>query len=396
MESFAGMASEHYLMESFTEVLGEIKDRMEEMAANKSYLNVFEGKDIYEQHYIITPIHQIIMHLYIRHLNSKRLDEVECFDYKITTYTELYEDLVSLKSTSDPSIVECSDWDEEPECLKPPTSVILESKSDHSIKECSDWDEESFKPPTSVMFGNVDLQSDESQSDESGHSNTSGYEQENSSNNLSNNIQNVESDDSGYYDGCTSDEEKNVDRSYFDTDEYRSFVIEAKKSKLPMCQYTFIQSYADLQGAKTLFYDELYSQSVFLTSQSVEKSLKSLAHLMSQVSKCIKKHSAEDIFKDVKCRQLDESFGTYSEQLGTLCSMFESIGGKPDRNWRGANMSIRSRYFRHDAQSNYYLETNPSSVFTYKEANEAIQIAEEIFVITEYIFEEYCKNLIAN
>lgn len=408
MESFAGMVSEHYLMESFNELLGDIKATMEVMAVTKNYLNVFEGKDIYEQEHWITRTHQIIMHLYLRQLNSKRIDEEECFDYKITPYTEFYEDLVIYKTKCElnRSIEECSDWDEDEKCLK---------------------------PPTSAMFGNVDLESDESQSDESGHSNTPGNEQENSSNNLIYNIPNVESDDSGNSDGCTSDEEKNINNSYItnkcnvqlqsdesgvsdnnsvfdwsilvDTDEYRSAVIERMKSDVALGQYTFIQSHADLQAAKTLFYDELYSQSVFSTSQSVEKSLKSLARLFAsrKISSVIKKHCAVEIFSKFKGQLLsDASFATYGEQLDTLCSMFESIG---NQNWRGkytAPMSIRSRYFQHDdnygskTKYQYYLETNPSSAFTYQEANEAIQIAEDIFAIIEYIFEEYCKKIIAN
>ncbi len=51
---------------------------------------------------------------------------------------------------------------------------------------------------------------------------------------------------------------------------------------IAMCEFTLIQSFDDLKAAETLLEKEHFSQSVFMSSQVVEKALKSLLSLLKR------------------------------------------------------------------------------------------------------------------
>jgi HEPN domain-containing protein len=176
---------------------------------------------------------------------------------------------------------------------------------------------------------------------------------------------------------------------------------EMKYSGIAMCEFSLIHSLDDLEASGTLLNNAHFSQSVFMSSQSVEKSLKSiLSSYKSSFRQFIHLHSATALFKRLKessANNPNHPFSRYLNQFETLCHCFENIGAE---SWTFQKpLSIRSRYFNYQSSTDpiesryhYYVDSYPGIVYTSDLAIEAYEIAAEMFELCEIIFDEILKK----
>jgi len=162
-----------------------------------------------------------------------------------------------------------------------------------------------------------------------------------------------------------------------------------------MSECDLISSMGDLKAAETLLLNHHYCQAVLLSSQSVEKSLKSLLALFKgPFNSIIHAHSATQLVEVLnRLFSNDIYYSKHHEQFLVLCKQFEALGAS---SWMGSKpLSIRARYFQYRKYPvNYYmLESFPGVVFTKDIATEAFVIAKELFVKSQAMFNEKFNNL---
>jgi HEPN domain-containing protein len=210
-----------------------------------------------------------------------------------------------------------------------------------------------------------------------------------------------------------SDGEENVNESSVELVEQKTvgeMVAEATKKEIErdpdilfksiaMCEFTLIQSFDDLKAAETLLEKEHYSQSVFMSSQVVEKALKSLLSLLKRpFITFFNLHSAEvlvDRLQNQDNNMVHSKYHEHHEHIKSLCWEFESIGAD---SWECYNpLSIRSRYFNFqtewwgdffETRYLYYVDSYPGNVYTADLSLRAFEIAKEIFETAEKIHEQ--------
>ena len=169
-----------------------------------------------------------------------------------------------------------------------------------------------------------------------------------------------------------------------------------------MCEFTLIQSHDDLEAAECLLNNKHYCQSVFMSSQSVDKCLKSLLYFFRySFSLYSHQHCASKQASMLKYKHLKHPgtpYEKYNEQFQTLCDRFESLGAE---SWMYRQpLSIRSRYFNYqteslknsESQNHYFVNSYPGVVFTCDVATEAFEIAKALFEMSEHIHEENVQN----
>ncbi len=121
---------------------------------------------------------------------------------------------------------------------------------------------------------------------------------------------------------------------------------EYAKDNTGMCECTLIQSFEDLNAAKSLLNDNHFPQCVFQCTQSVEKSIKSMCSLFGVYDELyLKKHCNVDMFRHLAnvIQSQDCEVDDDVHKLKPLCERFESIGAD---SWTFQYpLSMRSRYF---------------------------------------------------
>jgi len=171
--------------------------------------------------------------------------------------------------------------------------------------------------------------------------------------------------------------------------------LEKQFVNIAMCECTLIQSFDDLKSAETLLFDGHYSQSVFLSSQSVEKTLKSLLSFFRDTfTSFFNLHSATMLVNRLdSCviKSVETPYHRFHDCFKSLCSEFEAIGKD---SWVCANpLSVRSRYFnfqtslKSDSIHQYYVDSFPGLVYTRELATRAFEIAKEMFDMAEQVHE---------
>jgi HEPN domain-containing protein len=377
------LVSREYLIESFHEIVSEIKDTINEMTSNQNYLHVFDNKDIngsdFTDFQFPTPSQTMLMHLYIEKLSQKNTSW-NLFPFPETDYTEMYKNIVVIKH---------------------PQDFIGSNEEDLNstfIPVTEDWD---------------DTDTDDVISEQPFLSKFFSY--------LLSFFMYVNVFYKCYFRNVVAVEESSLNSPDFETvtkkadfdcteknDQLSEFVEcslpmampgdpELEYSGIAMCECTLIQSYDDLDASRTLLAHDHFSQSVFMSSQSIEKCLKSILSSYKYVFKYFfNLHCATSLFSHLQqCAKTHRKhpFTKYSDQFETLCERFESIGAE---SWTCPNpLSIRCRYFNFqtntkffESRYHYYVDSYPGLVYTTDQAKEAYEIADEIFQLSERIFEE--------
>jgi len=168
-------------------------------------------------------------------------------------------------------------------------------------------------------------------------------------------------------------------------------------SHIAMCEYTLIQSADDLKCAETLLREAHYLQSVFMSSQSIDKCLKSLLRYHKYTFQFyINRHSATELVSYLKSHLTNNPdtytrYEKFQDEFVYLCKVFESLGHET---WT-VNMpiSICSRYFNFqtdwdqpwESQFHYYVDSYPGVVFTHEIAQTGYEIAKRKFEMSEII-----------
>ena len=269
------------------------------------------------------------------------------FQYKDTPFTALYKDMVTVKHLMDCLKLLHSEYEED---IKTVFNVVDEEDWDNDNDTCLN------NPIHDICNYEIGISNDSGNSDDSGNA---GHPKESTMHKLLKNIP-IEEPAQLY-------------------------------AHIAFGEYTLIQSHDDLQAAKTLLSNEHFSQSVFMSSQSVEKSLKSLCRLFEvHFTAFIKKHCAVELYGQLSQVMCKIPYNIYCERLQMLCSSFEILG---EESWLCSNpLSIRSRYFyfnndwHSDSRYYYSFESFPGLVYTRELARDAFMICEEIFQMSEEIF----------
>lgn len=347
-----------YLVQSFHGVVSDVKDALDKMTSDQSYLNVFLDKDItgtdMPNDQLASMSETLIMHLYMNSL--KKDEDWDSPKFPETVYTNMYTSIVKVEN---PSVFlvngnvkldnECGNEQNE------------NSDNNFAIEKCVDekvWQAklhcffQSIFFPFYVWFLSF-FKKDECESN---------------------------------YEECNN---VVIERSLVKQDE------EMKYSGIAMCEFSLIHSLDDLEASLTLLNNAHFSQSVFMSSQSVEKSLKSiLSSYQSSFPQFIHLHSATALFKRLRESSVDNPnhpFSRYLYQFEDLCYYFEMIG---EESWtRPKPLSIRSRYFNYQNSTyHYYVDSYPGIVFSSDHATEAYYIAAEMFELCDVIFTEVLNN----
>ena len=418
--------SKEALIESFQEIVSEMQDTITEMTKNQSFLNVFEDRDITGTDMAEIVSHgrrandfqTIVTHLYLKKLYEKNNAWSNDFPFPQTQCTEMYKHIVNIqcpyKALGMPDedidseapkdcVIEdvVDDWDKEPEQLNEKkwhakfltffhsffvvwyNFFVISTMDEKLNKNEKKWYSKLFAMVRSFFFHIYFLYKWYFDND-------------------------VGSDVSGmHFDECTYAIEidnclKNEDYEnvYFDWSKARPTPDEVYLD-IARCECTLIQSIDDLEASRTLLTSNLCSQSVFLSTQVIEKCLKSILSSYSLTfSLYFNLHDAKELLKHLQNRSQDipdHPYSRFSDRFETLCHRFESIGAD---SWTVPNpLSIRCRYFnfqtgrKHkESLYHYYVDSYPGLVYTPDLATEAYEIAEEIFQMSEIIFCEIVEN----
>jgi HEPN domain-containing protein len=362
-------ATKEDLVESFMEVATELKSEIDELMYTQQYLEVFDGNDVYDPTRAPTLIKDIIMYLYMNNVVNKLNGWTHPHKFNDTMYTNMYHHLFKVRSRYKfiplPSYTDTSDEDDDSGCVQ------------RTKEEEEDWDECNPSETPERNVGVPKTSPEVASSDPAKPSQTPNK-------------------------GETSTEVASPARS--------ALVALAKQSEptepallyahLAMCEYTLIQSHDDLKCAQTLLGEGHYPQAVFMCSQSVEKSLKSLLTFFKfHFFFYMNRHSATELVSSLRRCNNDKPntpYSKYASQFQPLCEIFESLGAE---SWTiEMPLSIRSRYFNFQtdwspgSRFHYYVDSYPGVVFTKDVAKIAYAIAKEIFRMTEIIHEENIQN----
>ena len=380
--------SKEYLVESFDAIVSEMKDTSNKMTSNQCFLNVFENKDIsgtdMSDFKMASTYETMIMYLYIKKLSAKNEEDWDFPKFPETVYTEMYEKIVEVRHPSD--FLGKGEDVRDSEC---PEKNVSEVDCDEEMAQNVKGMDEKYCQAKFFgffksflfyfyvcfqFFFNNAVQVDEC--------------------------------------GLNSAECGNVvKREDFECPEYTCPPSQSidwsllkptpcpvmEYSGIAMCEFTLIQSMDDLEASHTLLTNSHFSQSVFMSSQSVEKSLKSILSSYKMFFPTFKNlHCAKKLFRQLEeCRKnkAHNPYSMYSDRFETLCHHFESIGAD---SWTFPKpLSIRCRYFNYQSSTfdlssrhHYYVDSYPGLVYTRDLATEAYEIAEEIFKLSEIIIEE--------
>ena len=384
----AKFVSKEYLVESFGEVVSELKDTMNEMTLNESFLNVFENKDVTggdkSDFKYATTSQTMLMHLYITNLcNKNNWDE---FPFAETEYTNMYRKIVQLKHPLD----FLGNGDDSSECDSecPPQIDCEENWDDESAANRNATDDKCCLSMFLSFFYSFLLTI---------------YLWCTSGVNVVPHCDENESSDSGYEESpiivdteCAQSNPLNESSQFSIFAHERNSKPKLRYSSIAMCECTLIQSLDDLQASHTLLLNGHYSQSVFLSTQSVEKSLKSILSSYNYYFKYyFNLHDATSLcshLEENRTKYPDNPYSWYYDRFQTLCERFESIGAD---SWTCPNpLSIRCRYFNFqssykfiESRYHYYVDSYPGIIYTQEVASEAYEIADEIFKLCEEIFD---------
>jgi len=360
-------ATKDELEEAFMEVTAELKMEIDKLSCNQRYLEVFEGNDVYDPIPKPTKIQEIIMHLYMEKVAVKFDGWVYPHSYKATEYTEMYRKVIQWNYRNDFLPSNQKDDDEDSHCGE---------EQNVEEEEEEDWEREADIEAKKRLASTVSHK--ENQPTET-------------------TIKDETSTD------VASPETENVQKESFQ-ELIEKLQLEKEEAldyaHLAMCEYTMIQSHDDLKCAETLLREEHYPQAVFMCTQSVEKSLKSILRFFKYYFfYYINRHSATELVYYLKCanNQLpDTPYSEHHSKFKELCEMFESLGAE---GWViNSPLSIRSRYFNFQtdwspgSRLHFYSDSYPGVVFTKDVAETAYAIAKEIFELTENIHEENLQN----
>ena len=363
------LKQKEYLVQSFDGVVSEMKDALDKMTSDQSYLNVFLAKDITGtemQNFELPSMNEtIIMHLYMKSFSKD--EDWDCPKYPETVYTNMYTHIVKVEN---PSVY-----------LLPGNAKAANQSASEENENCDNdcaiepmgkcVDEKVCQSTIFGFFKSIFLyfyvwflsflKTDECDSK---------------------------------YDECNN---VVIDWSLGK----QTPCPEKKYSSIAMCEFSLIHSLDDLEASGTLLNNAHFSQSVFMSSQSVEKSLKSiLSSYKSPFRQFIHLHSATALFnrlKESSANNPNHPFSRYLYVFEDLCYYFELIGAD---SWTSPKpLSIRSRYFNYqsstdhlDSRYHYYVDSYPGIVYTSDLATEAYHIAAEMFELCEIIFNELLEN----
>ena len=426
----SSFVSKEDLIESFHEIVSEMQDTINEMNLNQCFLHVFDNKDItgldmseLTTNYLYTSEFQkILMHLYVNKLILKNGGSWNLFPFPSTVFTQMYENIVEIKRPfqllgleEDDTASEClneieceqePDWDDEM------AQQRMDENATQNDKNCNSKFLTFFAAFFLVWYNF--LFSDAM------------HEKLNKNENKWNTkfltffqsvflyfqfwydyffYNDVESEECGLHlaecgDVVSMDD---CEKEVIDWSKYRSRPgeLDLEYNDIARCECTLIQSIDDLDASRTLLTQKLYSQSVFMSTQTVEKCLKSI---LTSYKLCFTTyfslHCANALLKKLQDRcQLfpNHPYSRFADRFQTLCHRFESIGAD---SWTCPNpLSIRSRYFNFQTWNNhteshlhYYVDSFPGLVYTQDLATEAYEIAEEIFQMSESIFEDIVND----
>jgi len=351
LQTESKVVSKGFLVATFSEMRDNITLLMDEMTADESYLRIFEkDEDPYSYEWHAMEDKKIFfLHLYLQTLKKKNWGGD--FPYQDTPLTNLFDNVVTLKHRNDILQPKEEDGEDDSNCGSVNTD------------EEEDWDNQCLQNTITNMLPEQGLEEDFNDFRNS-------YRESDNSNDSD------DSDDSGY-EKETKQTKKKVD------DEPAQLY-----SHIAYGEYTLIQSHDDLMASKCLFENGYNSQSVFMSSQSVEKSLKSLLKIFKcKFEEYIHNHDANQLLNQMYHHTYDSP---YYESMSDLCYRFEMIGRS--NIGRTKALSIRSIYFESDAMEDYYYDSFPGLVFTSDLANEAFNIAEKLFLMCETIHEEFFFN----
>jgi len=374
-----------YLVESFAEMVSNLKSEMDDLMSSKDFLNIFEGKDIVQHGAIPTKNQQILMHLYVSHLSEKNFDIPELPSTEFE-YTRMYSKIVLL------------DWH----------ISVLAGRGHQSSAAEEDWGTECnerctdtpSKECTEVLPVEDEGTSLEEQMET--HNITSEVS-------LSNRLRKFFSPlftlwniaIPYFFPNMNKPEVKDYEKLYREQIPKESAL---RYSHIAMCEYTLIQSADDLKCAETLLREAHYPQSVFMSSQSIEKCLKSLLGFHKCVFQFyINRHSATELVSHLTNHLLNKKdkytpYAKYHDEFIYLCELFESLGHD---SWTvDMPISIRSRYFNYqtdwdqpwESRFHYYVDSYPGVVFTQELAQTGYEIAQRIFEMSEIIHEENVES----
>jgi HEPN domain-containing protein len=356
-------ATQEELEETFMEVTAELKMEINKLSCNQRYLEVFEGNDVYDPITKPTKIQEIIMHLYMEKVAVKYDGWVNPHSYKATEYTEMYRKVIQWNYRND--FLQSYHKDED-----------SHYGEEQNVEEEEDWEREA---EIEAMKRQV----------------STGSHKENQ---LTETTIKVETSSDVAAPGT-----ENVPKEYVQ-ELNNKYELEKEPAldyaHLAMCEYTLIQSHDDLKCAETLLCKEHYPQAVFMCTQSVEKSLKSILRFFKYYFfYYINRHSATELVYYLKCannQHPDTPYSKHHSKFQELCEMFESLGAE---GWViNSPLSIRSRYFNFQmdwspgSRFHFYSDSYPGVVFTKDVSQSAYAIAKEIFELTENIHEENLLN----
>jgi HEPN domain-containing protein len=379
-----------YFVESFDEMVSHLKSEMDELLSTEDFLNIFDGKDIVEDGARPADSQQIIMYLYLCHLKKKYNQgcKENVPDYPSTEYTRLYSTIVSMnwhKSDLPKRVINSSDaeedWDSETygRCTDTPTQ--------ESTEVCQIADKDTY------FAEEQSLQT---------HKNTS------------NRVWMWFSPLFTLWNVAIPFFFPNLYQAKkFDWVKHNEYISQQKPkdrsllySHIAMCEYTLIQSADDLNCAETLLREAHYPQSVFMSSQSIEKCLKSLLRFHNYTFQFyISRHSATELVSYLQSHlsiRPDKytPYRKFQDEFLYLCKVFESLGHET---WTvDMPISIRSRYFNYQTDWNqpwesrfhYYVDSYPGVVFTPEIAQTGYEIAKRIFEMSEIIHEENVESFV--
>ena len=412
--------SKEALIETFHQIVSEMEDTINEMKTDQCFLNVFEEKDItgidlsdFALHYEGPSVYKtLLMHLYANKLSAKNAGAWNFFPYPETRLINMYEKIVYLY---DPFEV-LGMVDSEDECcgenVNESCETIWTTKADEHGNENGNGNDKTghfnflsffrsfFLVWYTYFFSTATKEKlNENENEKNCHTKVFAF--------FRSIFLYIYFLYQWYFDNDVKADECGMsfgDSVYVEMEaapyDWSCFIQPLQYVDIARCECTLIQSLEDLEATHTLLCSKHYSQSVFMSTQTVEKCLKSiLTSYQLTFTKFFNKHDAKDLLKHlIECckEKPHHPYSKFADRFETLCYRFESIGAE---SWTCPNpLSIRCRYFNFqtvgdgNSHLHYYVDSYPGLVYTQDLATEAYEIANEIFSMSEEIFDELLNN----